>query len=417
MNAMRAWRGLVRRVHRLVITVAVALPLGTAWAEPAIDAARSRPADAYAAAAREAARLETQKRPNAAAKALLAVAARYPDDYALHIWLARLLYDAGDFSGALAHYTYVERLSHGAVESRLGMAYSLLQLERCNEARSLFQAVLKAVPENARAAAGIAACRVPSLARANLRVGPTAHIYDNHPTLAGAASVTVTSHVRTARVMVLQATYRHTQFALAQRGRGRRREWTAQHEAHVGVSLSNASVGADLRYGYAGAQGGPLDRTHVVGTILRYSPLGDITLEGSLSLHTGGRVLRLAPAWSLPLGDRFRVRPGLGFQWNDGTALVAPELVLWFLGDRARLFASGRAGRQERPVWLEQPSIYNIADRILEGASAGAQLELGPHWSLDLAYEMQRRKVWLDSGQTEAVSFAHFIVCGLTFSG
>ncbi|MEK7706244.1 MAG: tetratricopeptide repeat protein, partial [Myxococcota bacterium] len=270
---------------------------------------------AYPAAWRRALALEASGRFAAAAALLEAYADGYPEEYALQLQLGWLHFQAADYGGAEVYYLRARDLSGGASLAQLGLGWTYLRGGRYDEARACFDAVLAQEPGHPSAREGLALLPV----RASVQLTPSGGVavlaYDQHPEKRGALSVNAALTMLVADRVMLAGTVRHTEVLLSDsvsrtaQGAGSgfgasRRAGAAsfsQQEVHLSLGLADPLVGAFVQAAHVFESKGELGALDVLGAALRVSTFGDLTLEGSLSRYADGTVLRLAPAWRLPM--------------------------------------------------------------------------------------------------------------------
>lgn len=343
-----------------------------------------------------------------AARELEAVAAEYPQDYAIALRIGWLRFNAGHYDAARRAYAAALALSPSSADARAGLAWSLARLGRCPEAAWQFRLVLSAQPDHAPARDGLTYC-TPKPAPSEWHVTPavslTAHVYPDHTIKSYAGGVTGSLDVLHRSGWVVGATYRYTHF------------WTrdetivpsfGQHEIYARTGYEGSFFGLSLQYALAVDGSGYTGTSHHAGASLRFSPFGDIMLAGSASIYEDMNVFRLEPSWRIPIAGGFSIKPAGAIQRTATETLGTAMLTLSL--DRAwgGLYAGGKYGEEVRPAYLGLSVVANTPDRIQWGLWAGGSVNVGAGVRINMAYSMDRLEQ--STGDT---SNAHFITLGL----
>jgi len=387
--------------------------------------ALAQTSSSYDAALTRAAELEKAGDTVAAAAALQPLEQQYAQDYTLQIRLAWLRYDMGDYADAETTYRRVMVLSPESRDARSGLAWTLLKRGNCEAAQIHFKALLASKPDDELALAGAAHCEEPSPVRGTPSVSLTGHAYQDNPLKSGAMGLTVAAPLRLMQHWLLNLTYRYTNFWTVQ-GQGYD-DGIEQHEAHLASGVSFDSWGLMGHYSFATEDTGTVGDAHIMGLSARFSPWGDINLEGSVSIYDDMTVGRAAVSWRLPLASWFSLTPGFHLQVanaEDGHVLldettdVLPggSLTATFHGARWAAWAGGKFGTEVRPAYLAgTPSVYNTYDQLTGGLWAGASVALVDGWSIFAAYEMNALST-SDSSGTLNDNYMHLVTLGVSFS-
>ena len=303
-----------------------------------------------------------------AAQRLAPITARFPDDYALTLRLAWLWYRAGEYAAAEPAYRRAFELSDGASDARVGLALSQAALQPNSV---LTPALSFATRSDGIRGAGVGlALEVPAVLREH---------------------------------WLLSGTYRYWNF------QGTTGGGFAQHEGHLALGYVTPTVGVALHYSLLQDGSGVVGRGHVAGLSTRLSAFGDVRFEASYSVYDSLSVARAALAYSLPLGARVRLTPGLAAQYAAGEWLGNASLTLSVDAALARFWLGGKYGDELRPAYLASATVVNVPERIAGGFFAGLDIPLGKRLSLRAAYDFS----WLRTTTSQA---AHGLTLGLSFA-
>jgi hypothetical protein len=298
-------------------------------------------------------------------------------------------------------------------------------LGRCGDAAPHWSALLEETPDHGLALEGRRICDLEAGTRVAFELGVVGHAYTGHAFLRRAVGGFASGAAVLEGLVVLGATYRVTAFESEggstapgpgpgpmPMATGTSVAW--QSDLYLTAGLRSRDVEVTLHYAFVSSDVPDLvELVHAAGAIARLRPFGEIVVEASYAFGSETHTFRVAPSWWLPLTEWLSLRPGGAAQWTaDGDRYGAGELTALVHGDLGALWLGGRVGVQYRPVFLEQSSVYNIDDRIREGAWIGGSLRIDGGLSLRLDYELQRRLAPpLDESGWEA--WAHFGVVRL----
>jgi tetratricopeptide (TPR) repeat protein len=324
---------------------------------------------------------------DAAARALELVLPLYPQDYALPLQIAWMHYRAGRFDAAERFYRIAVERSRGAAEARLGLAASIERQGRCAEATPLYEGVAAERPDLAAAREGLARCAPPPGWTVTPDVSLQGAIFPGHPykSLAGGATGGIAfAH---GNGFFFAASYRYTRFAPAT---GAALSAWDQHEGYATLGYA-AKAGAFLAHYAAVYDGSGLyGLSHHAGISARWSPFGDIELEGAASFYSDIKVFRAALSWRIPIAVGISIRPGVAVQDSGGRVHVTGMGTLAWDSRWVSLWAGGKYGNEERPVYWGVPVVYDTPELIPYGAWAGIGVNASEAVRIHLAYSMDR---------------------------
>lgn len=392
-----------------------------------VDRDDAAPADPPAAFARAAA-LEGAGDVRGAVRVIEAAADRFPDDHDLWIRLGWLRLAVGDGEGARRAFARARGLSGGSPASRLGLAFALERLGRCRAALEVLGAHGPPVLDDATADGIVRRCgretRTWAVARADGGFGS----FGGHPFLDWSASALVALDLRVVGRLLVGGAYRHQRFRTRLPAPARADPRVlGQHEVYG--HLGGRWRGGALRFVYAWVDDGAADLdwdVHVAGARLDVEAVGDVSLEASASFYPAPAaqplldrtVLRLAPAWAVEVAPWLVLVPGGAVQYVDRVVVAAGELSAVLRWASGAVWLGGRLGEQRRPVFLDQPTVYDTPDRVREGGWLGLEVWPSTRVALRAVYEVQRREApgagGPGTGNTDAV--AHFVVGGFRWA-
>ena len=335
-------------------------------------------ADPYAAMWQDVRALEARGALEAAAGALEAAAARWPEDHDVKLELAWLEVRRGRDEAAARGYDAVLALAPDDAAARLGLALALVRLGRCEKARPPLAAITGAEAAEARARCEAAALRVvPVLAASVLSFGENPTRASGYALLAGAELW--------AGPWLLGA--RGRRLVLSPPATSTRGDWT-QHELYLDAGLGSRRAGASLHYAVVDDESGVLGTSHHAGASGRLSLFGDALLDVAVSVYDDLTVGRVAPSFRLPLGAGLSITPGAALTVTGADTLASARLTLALEREHLGLWVGGKLGDELRPALLESQAVVNARERITGGAFAGVSLRLGRFglsaaWSLD----------------------------------
>ncbi|MCB9568543.1 MAG: hypothetical protein H6710_15230 [Myxococcales bacterium] len=143
--------------------------------------------------------------------------------------------------------------------------------------------------------------------------------------------------------------------------------------------------------------------------MLRYSPLGDLTLAASGSFYPDQAIPRIALAWAAPATRWLTITPAAALQVADRSPLAAGYLAATFHGRPGSLWIGGKYGRERRPVYLHVPTTFSVDGEIRWGLWGGGTINLPGRLHILLSYELHR----IADLQGGDPGSAHLIALGL----
>lgn len=351
------------------------------------SAGRGR-ADTYTEALAFAAQLEQDGHADDAARVLESAVPLYRQDPALLLAIAWIHFRAGRYGLAERFYRAALALTLGQhPDARLGLATTLEEEGRCDEALPLFTSLADERPDIAAARAGALRCTPAPSWRITPHLALTGVLFPDHPIKAYAGGVTPGISFAHASGFFFDATYRYTRFEPA--ASAGIAPWD-QHEAYATLGFSRPLAGIALHYAFVYDGSGALGASHHAGFTGRVSPYGDLSLSASASFYSDMTVLRAEPSWRIPIAGGFSIRPGGAVQWASGEVRGTGMLTLSLNRALGSLWAGGKYGVEIRPVYFSVPVVYDIPEDIAYGAWAGAALNVNPDVRIYVSYAMDR---------------------------
>lgn len=368
----------------------------------ALSAAAQEPdgvaAESYERALQRAKTAQSPGDVDAAVRALAALLPNYLQDVELPLTLGGLMFRSGRLQDALYSYQLALTNSAPGGEAELGLAWTLVKLGRCLEARVHFQTILANTPASSTATEGLRQCGAPALTPATptLRSEPTPglwlqplvaqsfYFYQNHRTVSYVLAPTVRLEALLRGHYYGAVTYRYSYFATRQTA-----AWS-QHDLYLDAGYSAKAAGFTLHYALLADGSGYSGTTHHVGLTGRYSRGFDALLNLSASFFADTPVLRGELAWVLPIAGGFSVRPAAAVQWTKSETFKTLALTMFYSHRSFALWLGGKFGDEQRAAYLNVGYVYNSPARIPYGGWAGVALRPGRKFTLSINYSYDR---------------------------
>ncbi|WP_394845324.1 tetratricopeptide repeat protein [Pendulispora brunnea] len=341
----------------------------------------------------------------AAIRTLEPIAAAYPQDYAVVLRLGDLSFRIRNYTQAKEAYRMALERSPRAAGARAGLGWALAYLGSCDIAREQFLAVLELEPEHPSARDGMAYCasKTTSVLSAAAGLAISAYFYPSHTTRDYGGSGIVSLDLSHREGWIAGGAYRYTF------GTQRNYDSWEQHDAYFDLGYAGKKLGAIAHYVAVFDRSGFSGTSHHIGLSARWSALGDVRLDASLSMYDDMNVFRAAPSWKIPLSWGLSVEPGAALQRTNARWLATPSLALMLERAWGSLAAGGKYGDEVRPAYLDARIIANIPERISWGWWIGGTWNAGQGLRVQLSYATNRLQV------LEGISSdAHFV--NLSFS-
>jgi tetratricopeptide (TPR) repeat protein len=323
----------------------------------------------------------------AAARELESALQQYPRDYALTLRLGWLHFRQLRYTDAERSYRIASEVSEGAADALIGLAWSLIQQQRCADARPHLQRVLETVPGDARAQQGLDACATPDRVSASLWLEGGGALYHDNPWKSWSGDISIGATLAPLGPLQLGAAYRFLGLSASDS----RVAGYAQHEGYVQAGYASDAVALLAHGAIISSAQGVLSASRHVGISGRVQTFGALLLELSGSFYRDLWVARLAPAWHLTFGS-FSLTPGVALQRLARETLVAASLGAAFARERWSIWVSGKFGEEYRSAYLTQFAVWNSDDRIEWGVAAGLRIRVGEHWAVFVSYALNRLK-------------------------
>ncbi len=331
----------------------------------------------------------TAKELDDAARVLSATLLRYPQDVDLPLQLGWVQFRSGRFSDALYSYTLAFARTGQAGEAELGMAWSLLKLGRCAEARAHFQPLSQVGLLHPDLLEAVKLCEAERSHAAapppKLWIAPTAmmgvYLYQNNPYI----KYTLAPFARLDALVLgrfyFAAAYRYSFF---KSNSTQLANWS-QNDLYLSAGITGKRLGATLHYALLLDGSGYSGTSHHIGLSARYSFDWDVLLHLSASFYKDAPVLRGELDFRVPVFGGFSMLPGAALQWTPGEVSKALRLSALYDFRRASVWIGGKVGDEERAAYLNVSYVYNGTYHIPYGAWAGAVLRAGAGFAISLS--------------------------------
>ncbi|MEL6178619.1 MAG: tetratricopeptide repeat protein [Myxococcota bacterium] len=403
-------------------------------------------ADAYTDALARATSLEARGQLAEAAAVLETLEADYPQDYSLALYLGWLKFQAEQYDVALVAYRKALKLSPESIDAKLGEGWTLVRLGDRSGAEAAFAQVLARSPDHAGALEGLALAQNPEPTLALEDGGPllwltqsagvTAHRYGGHPFKEQALGIALGFDAVSSEGWTAGLSGRLTAFTGAATatvelpgmpaGPGLPPETITetitedvefrQAEVYGRAGWQQPQWGVEARAAYVDDSSEASFDATVFGLKGQLTDLlpGTLALEVNTSLYSDLTLIQATPAWRLMLGSSgWFIEPGATVVVGDGDSWVSGSGQVGWLGERGSVWAGGWYGDLVRPVYFDQPAVYNLDETMRYGAWAGAGWALGDgDWSVVLAYAWNHLRDDSDDGDGQE-SEMHLMTLGL----
>lgn len=301
----------------------------------------------------------------------------YPDDYALTIRRAWLLFRQERFVEAERAYRVASRVSKGAPLARLGLSWALVRQQRCDESRDVLQTSVRSHAEQlglstdttnstddtASLQATLAECDQTTRVHGSAWTALGGALYSDHPWKRRSADLSVGGTLSLPSRWSAGAAYR----GLRLQASDTRVANIDQHEGYIQAGYAGARLGFSLHGAVLFAGYSTLGRSEHVSVAGRWTRFGDALLELTASVYPDLFVARVAPSWALSLG-RYRLIPGLSVERFAGQTLLSGSLHASVDIAHFSLSAGGKYGPEYRAAYLSRSAVFNSEDRSEWGA-------------------------------------------------
>jgi hypothetical protein len=311
---------------------------------------------------------------------------KYPGDFALTLELAWVEYRAGNFDRSEHQYRIAGEISDGSLDARLGIGWSLIQQDRCDEGIHLLQAVL-AEEDDVDATRGLWVCADRKRFHATVWGSLGGSLYTDHPWLHTAGAAFIGANLRPTRALAIGAAYRLTRLVPTDA----RIPPLTQHEVYLSAGYTGKHV--DLVAEGALIWGGDqiVGGSRHGGALLRWKyptmHISEASVEAAGNFYSDLWMLSLAPSVTLTFGNFSLTANGMLQRFTDDTfasVSLTPSLTLGGIS----LWLGARYGIEYRTAYLSQFGVFNAQDRSPWAAFAGTRIQLDPAWALLVNYAL-----------------------------
>lgn len=359
-------------------------------------------ADAYDDALTRAHAAEARGDLAGAIDALTPALAAFPQDYEIAVEIASLEARRGHVDEAARMYRLAIARSPRGAPARLGLVAMLAAAGRCDDVDAEVRA----------AGALLSPAAVPACVRSPMRTPVAIGLsfnqlfFPSHPYKSAASGATASVDVPIGAWSV-GATGRH--LSLSSRDETVMPAFT-QQEGYARVGVGNATFGASLLFGVVRDGSGKLGTSEHVGTVLRWSPAGDLMLAATVSAYSDDTIVRVSPSYRLGLGSGFSLTPAVAMQRAEGATWWNGSLTLSYDGAKGGFFVGGKYGEEVRPAYLADSVVYDMPEHVTWGLWAGGRVRLGESLALRVAYSLDHLEG--SSGTTPVSSNLHALTVG-----
>jgi hypothetical protein len=181
-----------------------------------------------------------------------------------------------------------------------------------------------------------------------------------------------------------------------------------QNEGYLDAGYTSRAFGLTAHGAVVADGTGAYGTSPHAGLSLRWSPAGDLLLDGAVSGYSDGLVARGALRWRIPVAGPLSVTPGFAAQDARGSAFAAGSLGASLDWERASVWVGGKYGEEVRPAYLESHVVYDVPEHVLGGAWAGVRARILPHLGVvaSYAFDWLRRADGLSPSESSAHAFA-----------
>ncbi len=328
-------------------------------------------ADAWSDALAASARAEAAGDLDGAVQPLRAALDAYPQDVALLLALGRIELARGRSAEAVRAYREATARSPRAADAYAGLAWALAAERRCGEARDA--ALVASALERALDATAVAgACEAAIAVAPEVAVAANALAFPGHARKSWAWGATVSTD---AALGSLRAGATVRALSVSSRAAAVVPSF-GQQEAYARVGWQTLDAGVGAVGAVVRDASGETGTSGHAGLALRASPAGDLLLSLAASFYPDGSVLRAEPAWRLPLGGGLYATPAFALSRALGATYGAGSLSLSLAGVSGSAWVGAKYGAEVRPAYLAQSVVYDLAEPVRWGASAGGSLRL-----------------------------------------
>jgi hypothetical protein len=268
------------------------------------------------------------------------------------------------------------RVSKDAPIARLGLSWSLVRQQRCDEARQVLASV-DTTDDTAPLLAAITECEQATRVHGSVWAALGGALYSDHPWKSRSADLSLGAALTLPARWSAGATYR----GLRLQASDARVANIDQHEGYLQAGYAGAMFGLSLHGAVLFAGYSTLGRSEHIGVAGRWTSHGDALLELTASIYPDLLVTRAAAAWVVRLG-RYRLIPGLSVEHFARETLLSGSFnasvdVLLF-----SVSVGGKYGPEYRAAYLSRSAVLNSEDRSEWGAWLSVRAGVSAHLDL-----------------------------------
>lgn len=173
-----------------------------------------------------------------------------------------------------------------------------------------------------------------------------------------------------------------------------------QREVWLRGVVGHAGHGVELLTGLLGLEGPVSGRGTFVSGRAWTTAWITLTADGGWARHADGWGWHLGGDLAVPLGAGLSLSAGVGTTAltpdegatlsETGRPLVAGRAVATWRHARLTAWGGGRVGPEIRPLRLDEPSVYNLDDRLIASGLAGVRVRIDDLWQVEAGYDVSR---------------------------
>jgi tetratricopeptide (TPR) repeat protein len=324
-----------------------------------------------------------------AESALQTALRKYPRDFELTLKLGLIQFQRSEYAEAQQSYLLASALSDGSLDARLGLGWSLIELEQCPAGMQVLKSVLDEEPHayGYAASRGIETCLDRARLHGSVWLGLGGSLYQGHVWKKASGDGVVGLNLQPGRTVLVGAAYHFLALATADH----RVPGLNQHELYLqgGYNAANVSAMAHgaLIWGGDAIVAGSLHGGLSLHVRYLEAALEEVVTDVTASHYQDLWVGRLSVAVRLAFGQ-FRVTPGIAIEQFAHRTMAAASTTGEVLWGTVSLWVSGKYGEEYRAAYLSQFAIFNSDEYSRWSMGAGVRFRQDQHWTWFAQYAL-----------------------------
>jgi len=323
-----------------------------------------------------------------AMRAIRTALGKYPGDYALTLKLAWVQFLAEHYAEAERSYRTASDLSDGSLDARVGLGWSLIEQDRCDEGVRTLRGVL-AEESDENADHGLFVCADRERLHGSIWGALGGSLYQAHPWLARSGAASVAFNLRPPASFEFGGAYRIARLAATDM----RIPGFTQHEAYLQAGYTGKHLDLGALGGWVWGGDEVVGGSRHAGASLRlkriHEHLNEVLVEAYASFYRDLWVIGLAPSATL-LFWPLSITAGISAQQFEAETLVAAALSSSLTLGSVSVWAGGKYGPEYRAAYLGQFAVFNAQERSLWSILAGMRLHTSAQTNLFVSYALVR---------------------------